>query len=354
MTDPSQSIVVGMSGGVDSSVAAALLKDRGHRVTGLVLQLPALGHGAAVSALEDAGQVADYLGIPLRVVDVQEAFEQCVLTPFVRSYAGGRTPNPCVLCNAQVKFRALLEEADSAGADLIATGHYARMVRDAESGRLAVGTGEPPDDQSYFLVGLSQEQLERTVFPSGKLTKRQVRALAAERGLPVHDRRDSQDLCFLAGGHYLDLLRERCPDAFRPGPIVHVNGQVLGRHEGIASYTIGQRRRLGIAHPEPLYVIELRPEQDTVVVGERSHVYRREMTVGEVNWLATTPPGRPLSALVRIRYNHPGGEATLSPLPDGRLHVTFAEPQEAPCPGQTAAFYSGSTLLGGGEIEDVN
>lgn len=348
-------IIVAMSGGVDSSVAAALLAEQGHQVMGVAMRLPSPDGQATpdapccgVRGIEDARRVAARIGIPFYALDFRREFRRAVVEDFMRGYAEGRTPNPCARCNERLKFGRLLQKARGVGADFVATGHYARKER--ADGRHLLRAGPDGDDQSYFLHGLSQEQLGAALFPIGGMTKTEVRRIARERDLPVHEKPASQDLCFLPDGRYREFLRERCPQAFRPGPIVHVCGRVLGEHDGIAGFTVGQRRGIGVAHAEPLYVVEVRPEENAVVVGEREHVMRRQILVGDVNWLAPPPDG-PLSALVRIRYNHPGGRAELRPEPDGKVRVRFAEPQEAPCPGQAAVFYDGDLVLGGGTIE---
>ncbi len=355
MSEGKARVVVAMSGGVDSSVAAALLAEEGFEAAGVAMRLPSPDGEPApdspccgVRGIEDARRVAAKIGIAFYALDFREEFRRAVIEDFVAAYAAGRTPNPCVRCNERLKFGRLLEKARAVGADHVATGHYAR--KDAADGRRLLRAGRGDDDQSYFLYALSQEQLGAAVFPVGDMTKDEVRRIARERALPVHDKPASQDLCFLPDGRYREFLRERCPQAFRPGPIMHVSGRVLGEHEGIAGFTVGQRRGLGVAHSEPLYVVEVRPEENAVVVGEREHVMREEILVGGVNWIAAPPEGA-LSALVRIRYNHPGGRAELTPAGDGRVRVRFAEPQQAPCPGQAAVFYDGDLVLGGGTIE---
>jgi tRNA-specific 2-thiouridylase len=344
-------VVVGMSGGVDSSMAAALLKERGHHVVGVHLELPVFGEPDQRAARREVRRVSRHLDIPVRFVDAEDEFEREVLAHFADTYAAGRTPNPCVRCNARVKFRSLLAEADRLGARRVATGHYAGK-ENRDDGRCVL-TGGGANDQAYFLYALSQEQLRRAAFPLAGLEKGEVRRMARERRLPVHGRPDSQDLCFLADGRYRAFLRRRCPGAFRPGPVVHVSGEPLGRHRGIGAYTVGQRRGMGIAHTEPLYVVAIRPEENTVVVGEREHLLKRAMTVSDVRWQGVNAPSEPLSAVVKIRYNHPGGRASISPVDQGRVRVEFGEPQEAPCPGQSAVFFDQGVLLGGGVIQDV-
>ena len=353
-------VLVAMSGGVDSSLAAALLVREGHEVMGATLLLPHYGsehgsadEGAGRGAIRDARAVADRLGIPHHVLDYRDRFEQTVLADLRREYLRGRTPNPCVRCNDWLKFGFLLDSALALGADRIATGHYARLLLNPDTGRHELHAAPGQDDQSYFLFALSQEQLGRALFPVGSMTKDGVRRMAAELGLPTHDRPKSQDLCFVPEGGYRELLRRQCPELFRPGPIVHVSGKVLGEHEGIACYTVGQRRGLKVPWSEPLYVAALDAGQNRVVVGEHQHVMRRELAVCELNWIATDAPAGPLRASVRIRYRHPGGAATIEPQGQDSARVVFDEPQEAPTPGQAAVFYDGGRVLGGGFIESA-
>ncbi|NLW50294.1 MAG: tRNA 2-thiouridine(34) synthase MnmA [Candidatus Brocadiaceae bacterium] len=352
-------VVVGLSGGVDSAVAAALLREAGRDVIGVVLRMQDPGDDGrpacpAAGALDDARRVAEVLGIPLHVVDATEVFERAVVEPFCAAYARGRTPNPCVPCNEQVKFALLRRTARELGASAVATGHYARRGRDAATGRFTLRRGVGAGDQAYFLFRLTQDHLRDAVFPLGEHDKERVRRRAREYGLPVHDRPDSQDLCFVPAGRYREFLRARSPEAFRPGPIVHTDGRVLGRHDGIGGYTVGQRRGLGIAHSEPLYVVAVRPDQNSVVVGERQHVMGAELAVEAVHWVSIPPPADVVRATVKIRYNHPGAPASVTPQPGGTAHVRFEAPQEAPAPGQAAVFYAGDLLLGGGTIAGNN
>jgi len=353
-------VLVAMSGGVDSSLAAALLVGQGSQVVGASFRLPHFGpEDGGESAccgdrgIEDARRVADKLGIPFYALDYREKFERTVLADFRREYLCGRTPNPCVRCNDWLKFGFLLESAAALESERVATGHYARCAFNPQTGRHELHAAPGEEDQSYFLFALSQEQFSRALFPVGSMTKDQVRRMAAEIGLPVHDRPKSQDLCFLPQGGYRELLRRQCPELFRPGPIVHVGGQVIGEHRGIACYTVGQRRGLKVAWREPLYVVALDAGQNRVVVGEHRHLMRRELVVSELNWIALEAPAGAFRASVRIRYRHPGGLATVEPEGDGRVRVSFDEPQEAPTPGQAAVFYDGGRVLGGGFIESA-
>jgi len=347
-------IAIAMSGGVDSSVTAALLREQGHSVFGITMRLPRFNsEGAPVEApaADAARSVVEQLDIPLHVLDVRDEFEREILSDFCESYAAGRTPNACVLCNRLIKFGRLLDHARSLGADAMATGHYVR--RDESGGRFRLLKAPSRRDQSYFLCRLTQAQLARVRFPLGDWEKDDVRRKAAALGLSVHDRPDSQDLCFLADGGYRAFLRRRSPQAFTPGPLVHVDGSVLGRHDGLGAYTVGQRRGIGIAWSAPLYVVALRPEDNTVVVGEHQHLFQKSVRVSDVNWLSVDQPSVPIRATVHIRYRHSASPAAVAPLPDGAALVTFDEPQDAPCPGQTAVFYDGPVVLGGGAIDSM-
>ncbi len=350
-------VLVAMSGGVDSSVAAAQLLEQGRRVVGVHMRLPRYGPdrdeeaGARVGADgADALAVARTLDIPLQSLDCRREFERAVVAYLCREYGRGRTPNPCVRCNDRLKFGLLSEQAAAMGAGCVATGHYARTLFQPRTGRYELRAGNGQDDQSYFLCALSQRQLARAMFPLAGWTKQEVRRLARERGLPVHDRPGSQDLCFLGGGSYRHLLRERCPEMFRPGQIVHVSGEVLGRHDGVASYTTGQRKGLGVAWREPLYVVALDAVGNRVVVGEKSLALRRELTATGLNWIAFAEPPARFRAHVRIRHRHDPAPALVTCTGEDRVRVVFDEPQMAPAPGQAAVFYDGDNVLGGGSI----
>ena len=354
-------IAVAMSGGIDSSVAAALLKERGHNLIGLTMSLlPEVSsqneddgenESRIKKVIAKAVEVAEKLDIPHHIIDLYKIFQEKVITDFFHAYARGRTPNPCVLCNRYIKFGALLKKARELGADYLATGHYARVQWDGITGRYLLKKGlDSEKDQAYFLCQLTQEQLGRAIFPVGGLTKDKVRAIADELDLPVADRPESQEICFIADDDYDSFLKNNIPDAYRPGPIIDEEGNTIGEHGGIPAYTIGQRRGLGIAAAEPLYVTAIYPEQNTVAVGPKDKTYRRELTANELNWIAP-PPEEAIKVKAKVRYRHPEAGATINPIDDNTVHLLFDEPQMAIAPGQTVAFYDGDNVIGGGTIK---
>jgi tRNA-specific 2-thiouridylase len=368
---PDNAIAVAMSGGVDSSVVAGLLQKRGAPIVGLTMQLwnqrrlpelvpegGATGRCCSLDDVYDARFVAQHLGIPYYVVNFEDGFEKQVVQPFIDEYLAGRTPIPCTLCNNFIKFDQFLDLASGVGASRIATGHYARVAFDASSGRYQLRQGmDANKDQTYFLFGLKQEQLAHTEFPLGEFTKPQVRELARELGLPVAEKPDSQEICFVPNGDYAAFIdayfRERgiAPDRTR-GEILDTEGHVLGEHEGVHRFTVGQRRGLRIAAGEPLYVIATQPASQRVIVGRNQELLRARLAVKDVNWISIDAIAAPTRAQVKIRNKHVPAPATLYPTPDStRVEVLFDEPQRAVTPGQGAVFYDAGLVLGGGWIE---
>ncbi len=353
-------VVVAMSGGVDSSVAAALLVERGYDVTGMMLRLWSedCGTGGAnrcctPAQMADARRIADLLGIPFYVIDTQDVFRQTVVQFFIDRYAAGETPNPCLECNRVIRFGWLLEHALALGAEYLATGHYARVEHLAGGpSRLLKGI-DPGKDQSYVLSVLTQEKLQCALFPVGDYTKAEIREMAAARGLPVASKDDSQDLCFLANGNYRRFLREHAPDAIRPGPVLTRDGETLGQHSGLPHYTIGQRKGLGISHPVPLYVLGTDPARNALIVGPREQLGQSALVAGRVNWIAGAPPEGAFRCAVKIRYRARPAPATVTPQGADGARVEFDEPLRAITPGQGAVFYDGEECLGGGIIRRV-
>jgi tRNA-specific 2-thiouridylase len=352
-------VVLAMSGGVDSSVAAYLLKQQGYDVIGLFMRTgvhgsdegPAHKKGCC-SALDagDARRVADRLDIPFYALDFERDFER-IIDYFADEYLAGRTPNPCVVCNNWLKFGKLWSYGKQLEADFIATGHYVQqVVRDgqAELHRSA----DPDKDQSYVLFGLRRSLLPHLLFPVGGFRKDEVRTLAREAGLAVHDKPDSVEICFVPEGDHGALIRRRRPDLETAGHIVDTSGNVLARHEGIENFTVGQRKGLGFAAGQRRYVLRIVPATHEVVVGDREELLASVLTASRVNWLLDAPPAEPLPCQAKIRYRHTAAPATVTALPDGGARVEFSEPQSAVTPGQAVVFYDGPRVLGGGWIEE--
>ncbi len=350
-------VVVAMSGGVDSSVAAALLTHQGYEVIGMMMRLWS-EPGSEVDnrcctpeAMAMARRVSAQLGIQFYTVDAQDEFYSQVVEYFIDGYAQGITPNPCIACNRHVRWNFLLNRALSLGADFFATGHYARLNYN-DDGRIQLLEAVDRDkDQSYVLHGLGQEQLAHTLFPLGIYTKTQVREMAREFDLPVAERSDSQDLCFLAGNDYRPFLLRHAPLVNYPGPIMNMDGQSIGKHHGLAFYTIGQRKGLGISAREPLYVVAINREKNSVIVGSKNEVYGTELTAAELNWISVETLEQPMRVKARIRYLHQEADAVITPLVGNRVQVKFAEPQMAITPGQAVVFYDGDEVVGGGVIK---
>ncbi|HET9836881.1 MAG TPA: tRNA 2-thiouridine(34) synthase MnmA [Candidatus Angelobacter sp.] len=386
---PTQTIAVAMSGGVDSSTVAAMLRAEGHNVVGLTMQLwnqrrlagregmpeHVQGRCCSIDDVYDARRVAEELGIPYYVVNHEERFERDVVRPFIDEYLSGRTPIPCSLCNNHLKFDQLLVTARQIGADLLATGHYARCEFSSERNRwLLRRAADPAKDQTYFLFGLTQEQLSRTLFPLGEMSKPQVRELARRHGLALAEKPDSQEICFVPGGDYKRFIDaylaeqgESLPDT--SGELVTTDGRVLGVHEGVHNFTVGQRKGLGVATGSPLYVININGAEGKVTVGGNDDLLSRTLIARDVNWIAIAELREPLRVHAKIRHRHEPAAAMLepapppqraqnrrapgTPAPNGEVRVTFDDPQRAITPGQAVVFYDGDLLVGGGWIAET-
>lgn len=355
-------VVVGMSGGVDSSVAAALLAEQGYDVVGITMRVwpwaepsdatKRFGSCCGTEAVDDARHVARRLGIPYYVLNLEEEFQRAVVGRFADEYRRGRTPVPCVACNSDLKFGSLLARARAWDAIAVATGHYARVARDGATGRhVLLRARDAAKDQTDFLWPLTQAQLAAARFPVGELSKAEVRAQARRLGLVTADKAESQEICFVPDDDYRAFLRRRDAAIFRPGPIVDREGRVLGRHEGVAAYTIGQRRGLGLAAGRPLYVVDVDSERNTIMVGEAEELERDRLVAHNANFIPCDPPVAPLRVEAKIRHQHRPAAATVRALGAGAAEVIFDEPQRAITPGQSVVFYQGELVVGGGVIE---
>jgi tRNA-uridine 2-sulfurtransferase len=353
-----QRVVCGMSGGVDSSATAALLLEQGYDVIGITLKLwpqdcvnRAEDKCCGPQAVTDARSVCDRLGIPYYLIDEAAEFQKHVIQYFADEYKAGRTPNPCVMCNQNLKFGRLIDRADQLGADFIATGHFARIEKSADGSRYLLKRGrDSRKDQSYFLFSLRQDQLARALFPLGEKTKSDTRAVARHCNLKTADKEESMEICFVPDNNYGGFLQQANLVHAHRGEIVDMSGKILGHHEGIEFYTIGQRRGLGITTPEPVYVIELDPESNRVVVGDDSALERDEFIATNCNWIPFDKLTEPMEVTAKIRYNHPGTPATVTPVNNGSVKVKLHTSQRAITPGQAAVFYQGDVVAGGGWI----
>jgi tRNA-specific 2-thiouridylase len=364
-------IAVAMSGGVDSSAAAAILKEQGHELVGFTMQLwdqrrginkdengdPLPSRCCSLDDVYDARRVAEELGFPFYVLNLEKDFERDVVQPFVSSYLNGETPIPCVACNSRLKFASLDRLAESLGCDKVATGHYARVEFDEAANRYRLFRGRNPDkDQSYFLWELTQDQLSRAMFPLGEMSKAQVREVAREHSMAVAEKAESQEICFVPDGDYagfIDRYLEATDAAERlpgEGEIVDTRGEVIGRHTGVHRYTVGQRRGIGIASSRPLYVVSIDATRNRVVVGNDDELAGKSFTAAGVNWLSLAAPAETICADVRVRYRHTAAPATITPAENNRVQVTFDQPQRAITPGQATVFYRGDEVVGGGWI----
>ena len=355
-------VVVAMSGGVDSSVAAALLKEQGYDVIGVTMKLFSLPKDYCRSenlrsccgwkATEDAHRVAISLGISHYVVDFRNRFDKSVITDFCGEYSKGSTPNPCIRCNQYIKFDFLMKKLKAFKAGYLATGHHAQVEYDNQSGRYLLKKGkDKKKDQSYFLYPLTQEQLSRTLMPIGNFTKEKVREKAQKLGLSVAQRHESQEICFIPDNDYVRFLRQRIPEAFRSGPIVDLENRVLGQHEGIAHFTIGQRKGMGIAASQPLYVVSIQSDKNTIVIGPSDQLYEKTFLASQVNLISKAKITKPLKVRAKIRYKHKEAKALLTPLDTDQILVEFEKPQRAITPGQSVVFYDKDVVVGGGIID---
>lgn len=355
-------VVCAMSGGVDSSLAAAILQKGGYEVIGMTFRMwpkeecgSSFGRACCnLEAVTRARAVAEGLGIPYYVVDFSEDFKRDVIDYFCSEYLKGFTPNPCVICNSKIKFGRLMEKALGLGARYIATGHYANAGFDKKSGRYLLKRGrDKTKDQSYFLFNLSQKQLGGAIFPLGNMTKEKTRAMAKRLGIQTYDTASSQDVCFIRDRDYAEYIKEKTGIEIKTGEIVDKNGKVIGRHKGIPRYTIGQRRGLGIAYKEPLYVTGIDIKKNRIVAGVKKDVLKSSLVADRLNWIAIDGISKPLKILAKIRYNHEMAKATVTGIGNGAVMVEFDTPQAAPTPGQAIVFYNKDVVLGGGWIREA-
>ncbi|MFH1684197.1 MAG: tRNA 2-thiouridine(34) synthase MnmA [Candidatus Margulisiibacteriota bacterium] len=349
-------IVVAMSGGVDSSVAAALLKEQGHDLIGITMQVwPAkksFGGCCSLEAVNDAKSVADRLNIPHYTLNFRDVFQEKVIDNFVEEYKNGRTPNPCIRCNQFIKFDHLVRKAKEFGAEYVATGHYARIVNSelrTPNSKLLKGL-DKKKDQAYVLYMMSQESLAHTLYPLGDLTKDQVRKIAKDMDLPVAEKAESQEICFVEDDDYGRFLKEVYPEAVKPGPILDKNGNIVGMHGGIAFYTLGQRKGVGAHKGLPKYVVEIDREKNLIVIGDQEDTLGKELIADQVNYVSGEAPSKALEVTAKIRYNSPEEDAILYPMGEGKAKVEFKKHQRSITPGQSVVFYKGEEVLGGGII----
>ncbi|WP_019552996.1 tRNA 2-thiouridine(34) synthase MnmA [Propionispira raffinosivorans] len=353
-------VVVAMSGGVDSSLTAALLVREGYNVIGVTMRLSDDSRDydenedrgcCSLKAVDDARRVAEIIGIPHYVMNFRDMFQKTVVDYFLDEYVHGRTPNPCIACNRYVKFEGLLQRCREIGADYVATGHYAKIEQDEHSGRYLLRKGiDVLKDQSYALYHLNQKSLQHFMMPLGTYTKVETRELAEEFNLPVAHKPDSQEICFVPNDDYKAYLEDKVPQALQPGNIVDLQGNVLGRHKGVPLYTIGQRKGLGIAAKTPLYVVELNLKQHLVVVGEDKDTFTNGLIANDMNWITIDELKDPMQVMAKVRYGNKEGAALISPLKDGLVKVVFDKPQRAVTPGQSVVFYENDSVVGGGNI----
>ena len=356
-------VIVGMSGGVDSSVAAMLLKEQGYDVVGVTMQIwqdeePEVqeenGGCCGLSAVDDARRVAEQLGIPYYVMNFKKEFKEWVMDDFVSEYFKGRTPNPCIRCNRRVKWEALLNRSLAIGGDYIATGHYANVVQ-LPNGRYTLKKAPSRKDQTYALYNLTQEQLSKTLMPVGGFTKDEIREMAEKMGLMVASKPDSQDICFIPDGNYQRFLYEYTGKKLPKGNFVDTTGKIIGQHQGITHYTIGQRKGLNLAMGRPVFVTEIRPETNEVVIGDNQDVFKSVLSASNANWMSIEEPkpGEKVRVYAKVRYAHQGAMATVYMTEDHKLICEFDEPQRAITPGQALVMYDGDYVVGGGLIDEI-
>lgn len=346
-------IAVAMSGGVDSSAVAAMLKQQGHEIIGITMRLFEPHCPGPGSAVNDAATVASHLGIPHHIINLETEFTELVINDFINQYRSGQTPNPCIGCNRQIKFGLLLDKARELGAELLATGHYALKTVDPDGTCHLLAARNRAKDQSYFLYSLSQERLSRIIFPLGETaSKDEVRRIAESFGLPVSAKKDSQEVCFIPNDDYIAFLENGNSGFGTKGEIIHMDGRIIGRHSGIHRYTIGQRRGLGIAWSEPLYVIAIDAGQNRIVVGEQQHLLKTGLIADDITWIIPSS-GNSFETACKIRYRHQPVPCRVESLPANRCRVLFNEPQRSVTPGQFVVFYEKDQVLGGGRIESA-
>lgn len=351
-------VVVAMSGGVDSSVAAALLAGAGYEVVGItmslfqsVCQIKNPRNCCSLQAFEDAYEVAKKIGIPYHALDLKEEFEKEVINYFIEEYIQGKTPNPCIKCNEKIKFGTLLNKAKELEADYVATGHYSQIEYDKDKEYYLLKKGRDlKKDQSYVLFSLQQEQLQHILLPLGRYTKEDIRKKAKELGLSVHNKPESQEICFIPDNNYHNFFQDRGTMS-RVGPILDKQGKEIGEHKGIYFFTIGQRKGLGKAFGKPLYVIEIDKNKNALIVGEKEDLFRDELIASKVSWISKNPPLRPITVKAKIRYTHKEATASVAPLSNGQVKVKFIKPQLSITPGQAVVFYQDDLVLGGGWID---
>lgn len=353
-------VVVGMSGGVDSSVAAYLLKEQGYDVIGITLRMSPdndetienEGGCCSLSAVEDARRVCDRIGIPFYVLNFKDVFKEKVIDYFIDEYMVGKTPNPCIACNKHIKFDALLRKARGIGAEYVATGHYAKIVE--EDGRyLLIKSDDDKKDQTYALYNFTQDQLEHTLMPCGEYTKDKIREIAKEIGLAVHNKKDSEEICFIPDNDHGRFILEAKPGKIKPGNFVDKEGNVLGRHKGIVYYTIGQRKGLGLSLGRPVFVIDIRPKTNEVVIGPEEDIFKTDLLAKDINFIPFDNLEGELKVTAKVRYSARPAEAVLYPEKNGKVRVSFKDKQRAITKGQSVVFYDGNIVVGGGIIEKI-